>query len=68
MQKFIERPTLGIRFRKSSREDSVPALFKTPFIKDVTELYCKTVDIDLMLQADRKPEYAYLSVFNMGVW
>ena len=55
-------------FPESSREDSVPALFKTPFIKDVTELYCKTVDIVLMLQADRKPEYAYLSVFNMGVW
>lgn len=55
-------------FPENNGKDSIPSIFKTPFIKDVTEVYCKTADITFTLETDHKPAYAYLSVFNTGVW
>lgn len=54
----------------NNRKTYIPPLFRTPFNKDVTDLYCKTADISLQLDNIKEdiPDYAYLSVFNELSW
>ncbi len=52
-------------------EDSIPHLFLNPFIKDVSEKYMKTSDVEIEIKRKWKnyhPEHIYLSVFNDLEW
>lgn len=48
----------------------IPDFFTNPFIKDVTDLYCPTVDIKVEAEEKnlKSPAHAYLSVFNDLKW
>lgn len=48
----------------------VPVMFRTPFIKDVTELYVQNTDADIRFNRhpEDHPEYLYLSLFKERRW
>lgn len=46
----------------------VPAFFKDPFNKDVTNLYLPTIDITIHIPRHLKIRHAYLAVFNDLTW
>ena len=51
--------------------DSIPELFRDPFLRDVTEKYVKTSDLEVRLPRDfrgKAPKYLYLAVFNDLEW
>lgn len=50
--------------------DSIPLLFKTPFMKDVTRQYIKVSNVVIELKKIPEPEplYLYLSIFNNLEW
>lgn len=51
--------------------DSIPELFRNPFLRDVTEKYVKTADLEVRLPRDfrgKAPKYLYLAVFNDLEW
>jgi len=48
-------------------EKYVPSTFKTPFIKDVTNEYQKTKDVEVSVKND-KYKYVYLAVFDNVNW
>ena len=52
-------------------KDSIPYFFQNPFVKDVSEKYMKTSDIEIEIKRKWKnyhPEHIYLSVFNDLEW
>lgn len=51
-------------------KDSIPLLFQSPFIKDVTRQYIKVSDVEIKLNksSHSTPHYLYLSVFNDLSW
>ncbi|MDR1114860.1 MAG: transglutaminase-like domain-containing protein [Tannerella sp.] len=49
-------------------EKFIPPKFATPFIKDVTEEYQATVDLEIPVKDSRNHTYAYLSVFDNASW
>jgi hypothetical protein len=48
--------------------ESVPDLFNTPFIKDVTDRYSNTVDVNIKLDNSYNTKFAYLAVFDNKNW
>lgn len=50
--------------------DYIPEFFQSPFNKDITDLYSKTIDFDVKLNTKTgvKPRYAYLALFNDRKW
>lgn len=46
----------------------IPEFFQNPFQKDVTNLYCHTVDITIKSNTQCPSRYAYLCVFNNLQW
>lgn len=51
--------------------DSIPELFRDPFLRDVTEKYVKTSDLEVRLPGSfrgKAPKYLYLAVFNDLEW
>ncbi len=50
------------------RDEEVPDLFNTPFIKDVTCNYYNTVNVELELVDKTKKRFAYLAVFDNSNW
>lgn len=69
----VYRKTYSIQdetlFMKKSKEE-IPAFFRTPHIKDVTDLYVNTEDIivELTTPAPSSKEFAYIMVFNNRDW
>ena len=53
-----------------SAESSVPAAFKSYFLKDVTEEYMATSDVEITVPGEYKTKhkYAYLAVFDNKNW
>ena len=51
-------------------DEYIPKFFTDPFVKDVTDLYCPTVEVKVEANgvSIKSPGYAYLSVFNNLVW
>lgn len=51
-------------------QDYIPAIFRNPFKKDVTDLYAYTKDINISIQniKGKKPDDVYLCVFNRLDW
>lgn len=45
-----------------------PELFQTPYLKDVTDLYVHTVDVEVSLFPQVKSEWVYLAVFDNSEW
>lgn len=55
---------------KSEARENIPALFRNPFMKDVSDQYFKAIDVDLTL-TEAVPEnigYCYLCVFGETKW
>ncbi len=50
------------------KEEKIPALFDNPYIKDVTNNYYTTVDVELELFDKTKNRFAYLAVFDDANW
>jgi len=55
-------------FLVPDEEEFIPEFFQNPFQKDVTNLYCHTVDITIKSNAQCPSRYAYLCVFNNLQW
>ncbi len=51
-----------------SHKEYIPQLFKTPFIKDVTDKYFKTFQVTIKARNDYSSKYCYLCVFNSSRW
>jgi hypothetical protein len=49
-------------------EKFIPPKFATPFMKDVTEAYQETIELEIPVKDSRNHSYAYLSVFNNASW
>lgn len=49
-------------------EKFIPPKFAVPFMKDVTEEYQATVDLEIPVKDSRNHRYAYLSVFDNAFW
>lgn len=58
------------RIPESSGDGFIPDLFRNPFYKDVTELYSRTVDLNVELEINKsvKPHNAYLCTFADLKW
>ena len=55
----------------SNGTDSIPEFFQNPFLKDVSDKYMKTSDIQVSIKREfegKAPEHLYLSVFNDLAW
>jgi len=50
------------------RDEQVPALFNTPYIKDVTHKYIKSFDTKVKLLKKTDNNFAYLAVFDNSKW
>lgn len=50
------------------KDEFVPELFRNPFLQDVTDLYCHTVDITIKSNTTDHPRHVYLCVFNNQQW
>ena len=52
------------------KNEYIPEIFQTPFIKDVTSTYLNTSNIKVKVrkQIHHKPHYCYLGVFNNLSW
>lgn len=51
-------------------KDSIPAVLRSPFHRDITDLYINTCEVDVALPdaiTDR-PDHLYLAVFNERAW
>ena len=48
----------------------IPKFFRSPYFKDVTDLYTKTHDVTFPLESseEQKGNYIYLSVFDNQKW
>lgn len=55
-------------FLVPGEKEFIPEFFKTPFMQDVTDLYCYTTDIQIENNSSRSPRHAYLCVFNNLEW
>lgn len=67
----IYRKTFSRNQVPAPKEDEyIPSFFTDPFIKDVTDLYYQTVNIqvDANREIPKPATYAYLSVFNNLSW
>jgi len=51
-------------------KEEIPPLFRNPFLKDVSEYYFKSVDInvDLLYSLPSRKQYAYIMFFNNREW
>lgn len=52
----------------SDREEHVPAFFRNPFQKDVTDTYLHTADVELPVSLPAGKEYAYLAMYDKEEW
>lgn len=50
------------------KEKSAPEIFITPFVKDVTDEYMETVDLNLKPDVRTEHKYAYLALFDNLKW
>ncbi|MEC3878162.1 discoidin domain-containing protein [Parapedobacter sp. 10938] len=65
----VYRRTYGINKELElliKNEQTVPRIFSTPYILDVTDEYMSTIDIELNVKTDN--DYVYLAVFNNRNW
>ncbi len=54
---------------RSAKNEEVPPIFKTPFIKDVTRLYHKVADLKIPVEKpDRQNNLCYLAIFGASGW
>lgn len=56
--------------QKGALEEKIPSVFRSPFFKDVSELYFDGIDVtvELTVPARDKKRFAYLAVFDNRNW
>lgn len=66
----IYRKTYAHNTYPNDKVNFVPELFRTPFLRDVTDEYLHVADVNIKLDVRRgdNPQYAYLSVFDIMGW
>lgn len=55
-------------FLEPDEGEFIPEFFQNPLLRDVTSLYCNTVDIKIKGNIPRPSRHAYLCVFNNLQW
>lgn len=58
-------------FMKNKGKESLPPVFNTPYLVDVTNQYIETSDIEVNLysmETNRHSDYVYLAVFDNHTW